>query len=91
MPNSSGGQQEVRQQEGEEEEVGEFWQQDEERVVKRRITVSMRPISRGISVKSNAVVQLLVKVNTMEVASEKRVLRQVAFMEKVISTSLCEF
>ena len=42
MPNSSGGQQEVEQQEGE-EEVGEFWQQDEGQVVKRRITVSRRP------------------------------------------------
>ena len=53
MPNSSGGQQEVRQQEEEVEvgevgegarevEVGEFWPQDEERVVKRRISVSMR-------------------------------------------------
>ena len=54
MPNSSGGQQEVEQQE-EEGEVGEgareqeFGQQDEERVVKRRITVSTRPTSRGTS------------------------------------------
>ena len=31
-----------------------------------------------------------VKLNTMRVASEKRMLRQVAFTEKVISTSLCE-
>ena len=51
MPNSSGGQQEVEQQE-EEGEVGEgareqeFGQQDEERVVKRRITVSRRPTIR---------------------------------------------
>ena len=45
MPNSSGGQQEVEQQE--EVEVGEFWQQDD--VVKRRITVSRRPISRMTS------------------------------------------
>ena len=31
-----------------------------------------------------------VKVNTMTVASERRMLRQVAFTEKVISTSLGE-
>jgi hypothetical protein len=30
------------------------------------------------------------KVNTITVASEKKILRQVAFTEKVISTSLCE-
>ena len=49
MPNSSGGQQEVVQQE--EVEVGEFGQQDD--VVKRRITVSTtdsrRPMSRVTS------------------------------------------
>ena len=55
MPNSSGGQQEVEQQEDEEVEVGkgegelEFRQQDEEQVVKRRITVSWRPNSRKAS------------------------------------------
>ena len=31
-----------------------------------------------------------VKVSPMRVASEKRMLMQVAFTEKVISTSLCE-
>ena len=31
-----------------------------------------------------------VKLNTMRVASEKRMLRQVAFTEKVISTSFSE-
>ena len=31
-----------------------------------------------------------VKVNTITVASEKRMLRQVAFTEKMISTSFCE-
>ena len=54
MPISSGVQQEVEQEE-EEVEVGEvqvqvhmqeFWQQDEERVVKRKITDSRRPGSR---------------------------------------------
>ena len=49
MPNSSGGQQEVEQQEEEVGEVGEgareqeFWQQGEEQVVKRRITVRRSP------------------------------------------------
>ena len=92
MPNSSGG-----QQEGEEEEVGEFWQQDEERVVKRRITVSRRPTSRMTSITFRLNLQkkfesysVPVKVNTITEASEKRMLRQVAFTEKVISTSPCE-
>ena len=55
MPNSSGGKQEVEQEEEEEVEVGEsareqeFGQQEEGRVVKRRITVSTRPISRKTS------------------------------------------
>ena len=31
-----------------------------------------------------------VKANRMRAANEKRMLRQVAFTEKVISTSLCE-
>ena len=31
-----------------------------------------------------------VRQNTMRVASERRMLRQVAFTEKVISTSFCE-
>ena len=90
MPNSSGGQQEVEQQE-EEVEVGEveegarepeFWQQDE--VVKRRITVSrrpircrMKPISRLISCRVvEPVAQYVpVKAYTITVRREKRVLR----------------
>ena len=103
MPNSSGGQQEVEQQEDEEVEVGkgegelEFRQQDEEQVVKRRITVSWRPNSRKASGMLRKYLQselesyfVPMKVNTMRVASEKRMLRQVAFTEKVISTSFWE-
>ena len=62
MPNSSGGQQEVEQQE-EEGEVGEgareqeFGQQDEERVVKRRITDGTRPISSKTSVPNRRLLQ----------------------------------
>ena len=92
MPNSSGGQQEVEQQQ-EEVEVGEFLQQDEERVVKRRITVSRRPGSRKKSEMFRHSLQtesesyfVPVKVSTMKVA----ILRQVAFTEKVISTSFGE-
>ena len=102
MPNSSGGQQEVEQQEEEEVEVGkgagelEFRQQDEEQVVKRRITVSWRPNSRKASGMLRKYLQselesyfVPMKVNTMRVASEKRMLREVAFTEKVISASFC--
>ena len=105
MPNSSGGQQEVRQQEDEVEvgEVGEgareqvFVQQDEEQVVKRRITVSRRPTSRMTSITFRLNLQkkfesysVPVKVNTITAASEKRMLRQVAFTEKLISISVCK-
>ena len=41
--------QDVEQQEREEVEVGEFWQQDEEQVVKRRIAVSRGPTDRMTS------------------------------------------
>ena len=88
---------------GEVEEVAggageqDFGQQDEEQVVKRRITVSRRPSSRmtseAIRLNSQSEFEsyvVPVKVNTMRVANEKRILRQVAFTEKVISTSLCE-
>ena len=98
MPNSSGGQQEVRQQEDEVEvgevgegarevEVGEFWQQDEEQVVKRRISVTRKPGSRYTESIVSSEQVMPAKVNTMGVASEKRMLRQVAFTEKLISTS----
>ena len=100
MLNSSHGQQEVEQ---EEEEVAEgardqeFGQQDEEQVVKRRITVSRRPTSKDTNVTFRLNLQwkfesysVPVKVNTITVASEKRMLRQVAFTEKVISTSLSD-
>ena len=105
MPISSGVQQEAEQEE-EEVEVGEvqvqvhmqeFWQQNEEQVVKRRITVSRRPASRMTSEMFRSVLQseiesysVPVKVNTTTVAREKRMLTQVAFTEKVISTSPCE-
>ena len=55
MLNSSGGQQVVKQHEVEVADVGdgareqEFGQQDEEQVVKRRITVSRRPKSSWTS------------------------------------------
>ena len=75
----------------------EFGQKDEEQVVKRRITVSRRPSSRmtsetfRLNSQSEFVSYVVpVKVNTMRVASERRMLRQVAFTEKVISTSFCE-
>ena len=106
MPNSSVGQQEVEQQEEEVGEVGEvgeggreeeFWQQDEEQVVKRRITVGRKTTSRVTSEVFRSRLQRVtesfvvpVKVNTMRVASERRMLRQVAFTEKVMSTSLSE-
>ena len=74
----------------------EFGQQDKEQVVKRRITVSRRPTSRKTKEIFRTSSQMEsesyfvpVKVNAMRVASEKRMLRQVAFTEKVISTSLC--
>ena len=73
---------------GEEEEQ----EQGEEQVVKRRIAVSKMPTSSGTS----GMIRLFesyfvpVKVNTMRVAIEKRMLREVAFTEKVISTSFCE-
>lgn len=102
MLNSSLGQQE----EEEEEEVGEggggareqeFEQQDEEQMVKRRITVSRRPGSRMTSVMLRMDLHLEfgsynvpMKVDTITVASEKRILRQAAFTEKVISTSLSD-
>ena len=102
MPNSSGGQQEVKQQEDEEGGVGEgareqeLEQQDDEQVVKRRIAVSRTPTSRMTSVTFRFFSQtglesysVPVKVNTITVASEERMLRQVAFTEKVISTSFC--
>ena len=100
MLNSSGGQQEEEVEVG---EVGEgareqeFWQQDKEQVVKRRITVSRRPTSRMTSITFRLNLQkkfesysVPVKVNTITAASEKRMLRQVAFTENVISTSLSE-
>ena len=86
MPNSSGGQQ---QQEEE---------KDGQQVVKRRITV--RRMAIGIRMTSEMfrlTLQLKLESNFMpvkaykiRVVSEKRMLRQVAFTEKVISTSLCE-
>ena len=96
MPNSGDGQQEVVQ-EVEEEQEQEVEQQDEEQVVKRRITVSKIPMNRWKSwlfrliwqVKSESYV-VPVKVYATRVTSEKRMLRQVAFTEKVISTSFCE-
>ena len=69
-------------------EVGEFWQQDE--VVKRRITVSRRPTSRETSEIGSNGQPVPVRQNTMRVGSERRMLRQVAFTEKVISTSFSE-
>ena len=75
----------------------ELGQQDEERVVKRRITVRRRPTSSMTSVAFRVFLQwksesydVPVKVNTIGVASEKRMLKQVAFTEKAISTSLSE-
>ena len=99
MTNSSGGQQEVAQQEevGEEEgEEQEFEQQEEEQMVVRRIAVSRRrPIKRGVKFAPSVLlhsrfVSKPVKEYTIRLASEKRMLRQVAFTEKVISTSLGE-
>ena len=112
MPNSSGGQQEVAEQEefeGGEQELGQQ-EQDEEQVVARRIAVSRMPTSRmttspiqsGHGPDLVPVRALYPTIRwggkkaytitiTMRVASEKRMLRQVAFTEKVISTSLCEF
>ena len=93
MPNSSGGQQD-EEEEVEEVEEGareqEFGQQGEDQVVKRRITVSRRPIVMGTTTMLVSGQLLPVKVYTMRVASERRMLRQVAFTEKVISTSLGE-
>ena len=96
MPNSDDGQQEVVQ-EVEEEQEQEVEHQDEEQVVKRRITVSKIPMNRWKSwlfrliwqVKSESYV-VPVKVYATRVTSEKRMLRQVAFTEKVISTSFSE-
>ena len=75
----------------------ELGQQDEERVVKRRITVRRRPTRSMTSVAFRVFLQwksesyvVPVKVNTIWVASEKRMLKQVAFTEKAISTSLSE-
>ena len=95
MPNSSRGQQEEEGVEVKEvEEVGEggreqdLGQQDEERVVKRRITVSRRPTSRRTSVPNRRLLQSVsvpyfvpVKVNTMRVGSSTK---------KGILTLFCE-
>ena len=93
MPNSSGGQQEEEMEVGEEQEQ----EQGEEQVVKRKIAVSKMPTSSSSSEMVRFSLQLElesyfvpVKVNTMRVAIEKRMLREVAFTEKVISTSFCE-
>jgi len=93
MPNSSRGQQE---EEVEVEEVGdaarqqEFGQQDEEQVVKRRITVSRRPGSNRMKDMEMSLQLLATRVVNIRVANEKRILRQAAFTENVISTSVCE-
>ena len=71
MPNSIGGQQEVEQQEEEVEvrEVGEgeFLQQDEEWVVKSRITVSRRPTIRT---KSELFINVLQEWRLLEESQE---------------------
>ena len=109
MPDSSGGKKEAEQEEMQEEQMAEeekqeeleaegkehpLMQQEEEQMVKRRITVRMGPVSKiSWSVSSLYPIQRsfeTVKVYTITVASEKRMLRQVAFTENVISTSLCE-
>jgi len=97
MPTSSGGKHVVEQQEGEEEvEVGEgareeeFGQQGEEQVVKRRITVSRRPGSNRMKDMEMSLQLLATRVVNIRVANEKRILRQAAFTENVISTSVCE-
>ena len=87
MPNSSGGQQEQEEEE-----------QDGKQVVKSRIAVRRIPI--GIRMRSEMFRLTLhlklesslmpVKAYRIMVPSEKRMLRQVAFTEKVISTSFCE-
>ena len=96
MPNSSAGKQEVEQQE-EELEVKEEHEQEqgEEQVVNRRNTVSKIPMDREPSkmirsAESHFGPSMKVKGNTKMVRSDKIMLREVAFAEKVNSTSLCE-
>ena len=89
MPNSRDGRQEVVQEEEEEQEQ-EVEQQDEEQVVKRRITVSRRPGSNRMKDMEMSLQLLATRVVNIRVANEKRILRQAAFTEKVISTSFFE-